>query len=60
MRLVSSLVNTSVRLFKAAKEKELEGDDETAYVFYMRYMDAFDAVKKHKDYAIDKVSMLPT
>ena len=42
-------------MYRAAEEHELLGDEEKAYVFYMRFFNLYTALKKTSDYLKDKV-----
>ena len=49
------LLQTTNSLFKQAKENEASGDEEKAYLLYMRYMDLRKIIKSKGDYSRDQV-----
>jgi len=49
------LLQTTNSLFKQAKENEASGDEEKAYLLYMRYMDLRKIIKNKGDYSRDQV-----
>ena len=49
------LLQTTNSLFKQAKENEANGDEEKAYLFYMRYMDLRKIIKNKGDYSRDQI-----
>ena len=52
----SALMGTAKTLLSKAKEQlETCGDEEMAYVYYMRYIDVRKAISKSSDYAKDRL-----
>ncbi|KAM5171304.1 ubiquitin carboxyl-terminal hydrolase 8 isoform 2-T2 [Mantella aurantiaca] len=45
-----SYVNSASKIFQKAEECRLDGDEEKAYVFYMKFLFVFDLIKKRPDY----------
>jgi len=61
MRLLSftcvafhSLLNTARKLYMTAEEYRLDGDEELAYITYMKYFNMLTAIHKKSDYASHK------
>lgn len=42
------------KVYKEAEEKNLEGDEEKAYIYYMRFFNLLNIVKKTPDFSIQK------
>ena len=55
--LCSSYVQSACKIFKAAEECRLDGDEEKAYVLYMKYLTVYDLIKKRPDF---KQQQVPT
>uniref|UniRef100_A0A673XFX0 ubiquitinyl hydrolase 1 n=1 Tax=Salmo trutta TaxID=8032 RepID=A0A673XFX0_SALTR len=45
-----SYVQSACKIFKAAEECRLDGDEEKAYVLYMKYLTVYDLIKKRPDF----------
>eukprot|EP00079_Xenopus_tropicalis_P022925 XP_012814954.1 PREDICTED: ubiquitin carboxyl-terminal hydrolase 8 isoform X2 [Xenopus tropicalis] len=45
-----SYVSSACKIFQKAEECRLEGDEEKAYVFYMKYLFVFELLKKRSDF----------
>ncbi|XP_029316647.1 ubiquitin carboxyl-terminal hydrolase 8 [Cottoperca gobio] len=45
-----SYVQSACKIFKAAEECRLDGDEEKAYVLYMKYLTVYDIIKKRPDF----------
>ncbi|XP_068131483.1 ubiquitin carboxyl-terminal hydrolase 8 [Hyperolius riggenbachi] len=45
-----SYVNSASKIFQKAEECRLDGDEEKAYVFYMKFLFVFDLIKKRADF----------
>ncbi|KAG8440543.1 hypothetical protein GDO86_006330 [Hymenochirus boettgeri] len=45
-----SYVSSACKIFQKAEECRLEGDEEKAYVFYMKYLFVFELIKKRSDF----------
>ena len=55
-KTASALMSTAKTLLSKAKEQlETCGDEEMAYVYYMRYIDVRKAINKSSDYAKDRL-----
>lgn len=52
---VPSLVRTLQKLFSEGEKMFLDGDEERAYVLYMRFLNFLTMVKKSPDYKKDAV-----
>ncbi|KAH8336607.1 hypothetical protein KR074_012323 [Drosophila pseudoananassae] len=48
------LLNTARKLYFTAEEYRLEGDEELAYITYMKYFNMLSAIRKKSDYANHK------
>ncbi|KAH8314999.1 ubiquitin carboxyl-terminal hydrolase 8 isoform X1 [Drosophila kikkawai] len=51
------LLNTTRKLYVAAEEYRLDGDEELAYITYMKYFNMLTAIRKKSDYAIHKTTV---
>lgn len=51
-----SHIKSADKVYLEAKDHYLEGDEETAYVFYMRYFNLITLIKKSSKYKEKKVS----
>ncbi|KAH8264640.1 hypothetical protein KR038_011263 [Drosophila bunnanda] len=51
------LLNTALKLYKNAEEKRLDGDEEQAYIAYMKYFKMLAVIRKKPDYAIHKTTV---
>ncbi|KAI1889693.1 hypothetical protein AGOR_G00165580 [Albula goreensis] len=49
-----SYVQSACKIFKAAEESRLDGDEEKAYVLYMKYLTVYDLIKKRPDFKQQK------
>ena len=49
-------INSAKRVFEKAKENDIMGDEENAYVFYMRFFNIMQEVMKTTKYQNDKVA----
>ncbi|XP_041713556.2 ubiquitin carboxyl-terminal hydrolase 8 isoform X2 [Coregonus clupeaformis] len=45
-----SYVQSACKIFKAAEECRLDGDEEKSYVLYMKYLTVYDLIKKRPDF----------
>ncbi|KAJ8393098.1 hypothetical protein AAFF_G00067810 [Aldrovandia affinis] len=45
-----SYVQSACKILKAAEESRLDGDEEKAYVLYMKYLTVYDIIKKRPDF----------
>ncbi|XP_035252166.1 ubiquitin carboxyl-terminal hydrolase 8-like isoform X1 [Anguilla anguilla] len=45
-----SYVQSACKILKAAEESRLDGDEEKAYVLYMKYLTIYDIIKKRPDF----------
>ncbi|KAJ8249375.1 hypothetical protein GJAV_G00234100 [Gymnothorax javanicus] len=45
-----SYVQSACKIFKAAEESRLDGDEEKAYILYMKYLTIYDIIKKRPDF----------
>ncbi|KAM9423971.1 LOW QUALITY PROTEIN: ubiquitin carboxyl-terminal hydrolase 8 [Salvelinus alpinus] len=45
-----SYVQSACKIFKAAEECRLDGDEERAYVLYMKYLTVYNLIKKRPDF----------
>ena len=50
-------IKSADKVFLKAKDYDLEGDEEYAYVYYMRYFNIIALIKKSSKYADQKVSI---
>ena len=48
-------MNSAEKVYKKAEENDLMGDEENAYVFYMRFFNIMQEVAKTTKYQNDKV-----
>ena len=48
------LVKSMSKLLSAADEKRISGDEERAFVFYMKYIECFNLLRESKDYKNDQ------
>lgn len=51
-----SLVKSADKVYLQAQNHYLEGDEESAYVFYMRYFNLITLIKKSSKYKETQVS----
>ena len=58
--LIYRLCRAGDKLYLAAYDKFLEGDQEHAYIFLLRYLDVVQAVRNSKDYKANKVRLYPS
>ena len=49
-------MNSAEKVYKKAEENDLMGDEENAYVFYMRFFNIMQEVAKTAKYQNDKVT----
>ena len=49
-------MNSAEKVYKKAEEHDLMGDEENAYVLYMRFFNIMQEVSKTTKYQSDKVS----
>ena len=49
-------IKSSDKVYLNAKSHDLEGDEEYAYVYYMRFFNIISLIKKTKKYSDNKVS----
>ena len=49
-----NLVKTMPKMLDAADKKREEGDQEKAFVYFMRFIECFQIVRKTSDYARDR------
>ncbi|CAH2274065.1 ubiquitin carboxyl-terminal hydrolase 8 [Pelobates cultripes] len=45
-----SYVTSAIKIFQKAEESRLDGDEEKAYVFYMKFLYVFELLKKRTDF----------
>ena len=50
-------VKSADKIFRNAEEHNMLGDEEKAYVFYMKFFNVISAVKKTADYKKNEVSI---
>lgn len=55
VRICYSLVKTSDKMLKEAQHSEIMGDEERAYVLFMKYFNVVTYLKKTADYKKQKV-----
>ena len=53
-----SLVKSSEKVFAKAEEQNLLGDEEQAYILYMKYFNIITAVKKTAEFKKNEVTKL--
>lgn len=51
-----SLIKSADKVYLQARDHYLEGDEEIAYVFYMRYFNLITLIKKSSKYKEKQVS----
>ena len=51
------MLKASEKVFQQAEQSHLNGDQENAYVLYMRFFALVDIIKKTKEYKNDKVGI---
>ncbi|XP_017057189.1 ubiquitin carboxyl-terminal hydrolase 8 isoform X1 [Drosophila ficusphila] len=51
------LLNTAQKLYMTAEEYRLDGDEELAYITYMKYFNMLTAIRKKSDYASHKTTV---
>ncbi|XP_020812777.1 ubiquitin carboxyl-terminal hydrolase 8-like [Drosophila serrata] len=51
------LLNTARKLYMNAEEKRLDGDEEQAYIAYMKYFNMLHAIHNKPDYANHKTTV---
>ncbi|XP_053810516.1 ubiquitin carboxyl-terminal hydrolase 8 isoform X3 [Vidua chalybeata] len=45
-----SYVQSALKIFKAAEESRLDGDEEKAYILYMKYVAVYNLIRKRPDF----------
>lgn len=50
-----SYVQSAIKIFKAAEESRLDGDEEKAYILYMKYVAVYNLVRKRPDFKQQQV-----
>lgn len=51
------LCKTTQTVYKNAVKKYNEGDEEMGYIYFMKYLNLVQIIKKHPDYSKDKKKM---
>ena len=54
---ILSLCRTADKLLLKAKDEMLQGDEEKAYIFYMRFVDAYKIISSSKEYKKDRAEI---
>ena len=49
-------IKSASKVFKSAEESNIQGDEETAYVYYMKYFNLISAIKKIPEYKKNEVT----
>lgn len=50
-----SYVQSALKIFKAAEESRLDGDEEKAYILYMKYVAVYNLIRKRPDFKQQQV-----
>lgn len=50
-----SYVQSALKIFKAAEESRLDGDEEKAYILYMKYAAVYNLIRKRPDFKQQQV-----
>lgn len=50
-----SYVQSAIKIFKAAEESRLDGDEEKAYILYMKYVAVYNLIRKRPDFKQQQV-----
>lgn len=51
---LASLLSTAQKVYRKAEECYLDGDEELSYIYFMRYFNLIDFIRKMPDYASNK------